>query len=119
MGFSFAEKYNKGSKFDIDTTGFEYMKLKELYSENGEEKVYGVYAVFINENDKFGKAPVFATGEEYVNIPRHMLGTCEEILKDADAIKQINDGEVGFKITQYYNEKYNKQCYGIEFLDAK
>lgn len=119
MGFSFTEKYNKGSKFDIDTTGFEYKKLRELYQENGDEKIYGVYAIFINTNDKFGDAPVFATGEEYVNIPRYMLETCRDILNDSKAVEQINNGEVGFKISQYYNEKYNKQCYGVEFIDAR
>lgn len=118
MGFSFAEKYNKGSKFDIDTTGFEYKKLKELYQENGEEKIYGVYAIFINTNDNFGEAPVFATSEEYVNIPRHMLETCREIINDNEAVKAINAGNIGFKVTEYFNDKYNKTCYGVEFLEV-
>lgn len=118
MGFSFSEKYNKGSKFDIDTTGFEYKKLKDLYDENGADAVYGLYAIFINTNDKFGDAPVFATADEYVNIPRYMLETCREILNDPEAIKNINAGNVGFKVTEYYNEKYNKDCYGVQFIDA-
>lgn len=116
---SFAEKYNRGSQFDVDTTDLEYIKPKELFLANGEDAVYGLYAIYINENDKFGKAPVYVTADNMVNIPRHMLEVSEEILNDRDAIEEIKSGSVGFKVTQYYNEKYSKQCYGIEFVDAK
>lgn len=116
---SFSAKYNRGKKFDIDTTGFEYYNAQEMFSACGGEKVYPLTAIFINDKSKYGDYPVFATDTCFVNAPSHMLDIANEILSNADDIQAINDGKVGFSIYEYTSEKYNKTAYGIKFVDIK
>lgn len=116
---SFSAKYNRGKKFDIDTTGFQYDNPADLYKAYGEEKVFPLTAIFINDKSKFGDYPVFATDKNFVNAPSHMLDIANEILSNTDDIQAINDGKVGFSIYEYTSEKYNKTAYGIKFVDIK
>ena len=44
---SFANRFNKGKKFDFNTEGLEFTSLADLYNSNGEEKVYNLKAIFI------------------------------------------------------------------------
>lgn len=113
----FANKYNKGRKFTIDTTGFDYESMADLFNKYGKEMVYPLTAIYINTKSKFGDAPVFATNECFVNAPSHMLDTAKEILADDEAIAAINNGEVGFIIYPYKAEKFNRDTFGIQFVD--
>lgn len=108
---NFAEKFNKKPLFDIDTTGFEYKKVSEL--ETG--TIYPLRGIYINKKSKFGDSPVLITDTFFVNAPAHMLDTCNEILADEESVREINRGEVGFHTYSYHNEKFNKDCYGVEF----
>lgn len=114
---SFATKYNRGKKFDIDTKGFEYVSLKELWEVCGEGTVIPLTAIYINRKGKFGKSPVFATDNCLVNIPTHMVDMCEEILSEPVNIKEINEGKVGFTIYEYHSDEYNTDFYSINFVD--
>ena len=123
---SFANKYNKGGKFDLNVKAFtDYYSLEKLYTENGKDAVYKLGAVYINKKSKFGPAPTFAVvdskftcGGYFVNIPAYMLEQANEILTDAEAIAEINGGKVGFVIETYEAGKYgNKVCYGVRFTD--
>ena len=110
-------KFNKGRKFDFDTTGFEYRSLSELYNENGANQVYPLTAMYVNSKSNFGVAPVFATTDCFVNIPSHMVDVVNQILADEEAIKAINEGKIGFVIYPYIQKKFNKTCYGVNFVD--
>lgn len=116
---SFASKYNKGSKFQIDTTGWEeYRDLKSLYKDNGAEAVYPIYGFYINKKSQYGDAPVIICDGYFVNCPKHLLDTVMDILADDNAIADINAEKVGFKIRTYEAKNYkNKKCYGVEFVD--
>lgn len=116
MAFSVAKKYNTEKIFDIDTEGFEYKSLEDLFI--SEETVYPVCAIYINTKGNFGKEPILATDECYVNLPHHMVDACMEMIKDEEAVAAINDGLVGFTIYQYHQKKYNKDCYGIRWVDV-
>lgn len=113
----FTSRFNKGRKFDVDTTNFQYESLADLYNTYGKEKVYPLTAIYINTKSKFGEAPVFATDEGFVNAPSHMLDTAKEILADDEAVADINSGKVGFEIYPYKAEKFNRDCFGINFVD--
>lgn len=113
----FSSRFNKGRKFDIDTTNFEYASLADLFNANGADMVYPLTAIYINKKSKFGDAPVFATNDCFVNAPSHMLETAMEILADDEAIADINGGKVGFEIYPYTAEKFNRDCFGINFID--
>ena len=115
----FASKYNKGGKFVINTNDFSYEKLEDLYNINGEDKVYPLTAIYINNKSKFGDSPVFATDNFFVNIPAHMLDVSYEILADDESIEAINNGEVGFTIYNYTDKKFKKECYGVKFVDIE
>lgn len=106
-----AENFNKKPLFVIDTTGFEYKKLSEL--ETG--TIYPLRGIYINKKSKFGDSPVLITDTFFVNAPAYMLDTCNEILSDEGCISEINSGGVGFHTYSYHNEKFNKDCFGIEF----
>ena len=123
---SFATKYNRGGKFELNTKAFaDYYSLEKLYKENGKDAVYKLGAIFINKKSKFGNSPTFAViddkytcGGYFVNMPAHMLDDVNAILSDAEAIAEINAGAVGFIIETYEAGKYgNKVCYGIRFTD--
>lgn len=114
---AFASRFNKSRKFDVDTTYFEYMSLEELYSNNGEGEVYPLTAIYINTKSQYGIAPVFATDVCFVNVPSHMAETVKEILADENAVAEINNGKVGFKIYLYHSDKYHRDCFGINFVD--
>ena len=116
---SFANRFNKGKKFDFNTEGLEFTSLADLYNSNGADKQYTLKAIFINTKSKFGDTPVFASPEFLVNAPMHMLDTVKEILSDNDAITAINNGEVGFTIYPYKAEKFNVDTFGIKFVDLK
>lgn len=113
----FTDKFNKGKKFNIDTTGFEYITLENLYCTHGAEMIYPLTAIYINRKGIYGDAPVFATNDCLVNIPSHMLEIAEEILSDEEAIEDINNNNIGFTIYTYHSDTYNLDCYGVNFVD--
>lgn len=115
----FSSKFNKHRLFDIDTKDFEYQSLADLFNANGRDAIYGLKAVYINTKGKFGDAPVFATDYCFVNAPSHMLETAREILRDEEAINAINNGEVGFVIYPYVATQFNRECFGINFVDIE
>lgn len=114
---SFANRFNKGKKFDFNTEGLEFTSLSDLYNGNGADAQYTLKAVFINTKSKFGDTPVFASDKFLVNAPSHLLDTVKEILSDAEAVASINNNKVGFSIYPYKSEKFNVDTFGIKFVD--
>ena len=117
-----ASRFNKARKFDVDTTGFGYKKLPELFGENGAKKVYKIAGVYINTKGKFDDAPVLAVIEGdsgyFVNLPSHLLDTANEIINDDEAVAVINTGKLGFTIYTYNSKNVKgKTLYSIEFVD--
>ena len=109
--------FNKRSKFlSVDTEGFEYKKLEELYKTYGKDEVYTVRALYINDT-KFGKSPVAVGDRCFINLPKHLVGDIEQIINDEELVEQINLGKIGFKIYEFVSRKYNKVCYGIEWVE--
>lgn len=113
---SFAAKFNKGVSFDIDTTGFTYVKLSDLYAKGGADEIHKVDGMYVFKG-QLETQPVFidAANKQLVNIPSHMTDTVKEILSDADAVTDIRNGKVGFTIREY--ESHNKKCYSVNFVD--
>jgi hypothetical protein len=117
---SFASKFNKDvRKFTLDTEGFEYYNLSDLYENNGADEVYPLFGFYINKKGNYGDAPVAYTDEYFVNLPQHMLEVVKNIMTDEEGVQDINEGKVGFKIYEYMDEKHNKKCYSIRFEDIE
>lgn len=112
---SFAKQFNRVS-FSVDTTGFEYCKLKDLYTAKTKNKVYRLDGLFVNRSP-LGLSPVFIVADlkKLVNIPSHLTETAQTILSDVDAVEQIEGGKVGF--TLYTYESHGRECYGVKFVD--
>jgi hypothetical protein len=127
MAFSFGKRFNKEKLFNVDTSEFEYYSLEDLYLESldeaegdidsANEKKYTIRGVYINTKGLYDPAPVLALDDRYVNLPAHMTGVCEEMLKDPQTIKAINAGCCGFTIYQYTQKRYDKECYSVRWCD--
>lgn len=113
MGFS---KFNKGSRFEyIDTEGYEYRKLVDLYEQYGKDTTYPIRALYLNDT-KFGKSVVAVTDGYFINLPSHTQNDVAEIISDDELVAQINAGEVSIRIHEYFSDKYNKTFYGINWV---
>lgn len=119
MAFS-ANKFNKGSKFTFKTPeGFQYNTLDVLYSQFGNEVVFPLKALYLNDKGKFGTHPVAVTDKELVDLPKHMTETVREMIADDEAVDAINNGKVGFTIYQYIDSKYKRTCYSVTWVDVQ
>lgn len=118
--FSFSKKFNTEKLFNIETEDFEYMSLEELAkaTESSEEPpVFVIRGVYINRKSLYDPAPVIALDDCYVNLPSHLLPACEEMLHDRLAIDAINAGACGFRIEKYFQKRYQRECYSVEWVD--
>ena len=114
---SFASRFNKSTgRFKLVTTGFTYRKLADCYKEFGADKVYTIGAVFINTKSAYGDSPVVSVYEGFhVNLPKHMLNDCREMMNDDNVVADINRGICGFTIYTY--PSYGKTCYSVRWVD--
>ena len=119
--FSFSKKFNSEKLFNIETDEFDYMSLEDLYKATSsleEPPVFVVRGVYINRKSLYDPAPVVALDDTYVNLPSHLLPACEEMIHDRLAVDAINQGRCGFRIEKYFQKRYNKECYSVEWVDV-
>lgn len=115
MGF--AAKYNKGGiDWEIDTEGFEFIQRGAAYKEKS-DAVHTVRGLYINTKGNYGDHPVAICDGYFIDLPENILDDVKEILKSEEDIQTIKEGKVGFKIEEYYSEKFKKTCYGIRWVD--
>lgn len=110
---SFASKRNKGYRFAIDTTDFQFYKVRDLK----DDEVYRIYGV-VNFKTKYGDSPTAILSDRFVSLPKHMSDEIFEILADADDIKAINEGLVGIKKRPYIGRD-GREYVGIDWVDIK
>ena len=131
--FSVAKRYNREKLFNIDTSDFEYYSLEDLYDMAAdvvdeakattgkdvepEDIPFTIYGIYINTRGNFDPAPVLALEDRYVNLPAHMTPVCEDMLRDGEAVKAINEGKVGITVYQYQQKRFNKTCYNVRWVD--
>ena len=114
------DKYNKGGvTFDIDIKDFTFVDLKSLSEKFSDGEVFKIDGLYINKKSEYGDAPVAILTDCFANLPQHLLGECQDMLKSSEDIEDIKAGKVGFKIEQYEKElkKGSKTCYGIRWVD--
>lgn len=120
--FNFSKKFNTQKVFNIETANFEYISLEELLhgakNDDGVPvEVFTVRGIYINNKGLYEAAPVLALDDIYVNLPSHLTEPCREMLANPQAVAEINAGHLGFKIEKYYKERYQKDCYSVEWVD--
>ena len=121
-------EYNKGSLFSVNFDNREFVSLETLYQSNP-DAIYRLSGLYINTKSKYGPRPYAAAelvrddGSIFdaflADLPMHMLGTVEEIIKDHEAIADINSGRYGFFVRQYFSKNFNKDCYSITFCELR
>lgn len=119
---SFAKFNHSPAKFDYELPkDAPYKKLEELYDKSGEtaKNTYNVRGLFISTKGKFGDHPVIVSDDFFIDCPKHMTADVREILGDNENIDAINAGKVAIEIYQYESSKYNKTCYGINWIDVE
>lgn len=111
---SVAAKYNKGGKWEVNLPqNVKYVKLKEL-----EPKEHIVRGIYFTEKGKYGKSVAVYDGEVMINLPSHMVTTCEEMVADIDAITAINSGKLGIMPYAYELSDYPGQTFwGARWVD--
>ena len=113
--FSFATKYNK-TNFGIDTKGFPYVKLSDVFKNGGADVIHSVNGIYTHTT-QLGESAVLLDAEarQLVNLPEHLNTVCKSILADAEAVQAIKEGKVGFTVYEY--EARGRKCYSIRFVD--
>lgn len=120
---SIANKYNREVKshynYEFPEPGTaHYVTLKEMYSENNPDRIFGVYGLFINNKGSYGPQPVAGSdGKLIFNLPQHLLPAIEEMRKDPEVTQAINDGKLGFKIRTYQRKGSKAVNYTVEWVD--
>ena len=115
---SFATKRNRGGiDWGVNTKDYPYVTMNEL-AEKHPDDIWTVRGVYINNKSKYGPAPCLISDGLVLNLPRHMLQTVEEILKDAQDIADIKAGRVLFRLRPYQLDGDSRTFYSIEWLDA-
>lgn len=121
MAFTSFSSFNKERLFDIDTTGFEYFKLRDLFEADGEGTEYIIRGLYIGSKSEFAEeSPIVALDDKYVNIPQFQLPEVKEMLASKFAIAAINRGEGAFKIEKYIKKMKtgSRVCYKAVWCDA-
>lgn len=110
---SLAAKLNKGSKFFYRMPeGSPYYKLEDL----DPKQDYEVKGLWINEDGKFGPSATLICDGFGVNLPRHLVQVCRDILASEDLVEGINAGVLGFRIRKASN-KAGQEFLSVEWVD--
>lgn len=119
-----ASKYNKqGNRFNYqmpEDAEFTFVKASELFELPQNEAGVIVRAMYINTKGKYDDHGVLICEDPAILIdcPNHMTDTIKEMIKDDEAVEQINAGKLGVKAYKY-DTKNAKEGYafGLEFID--
>ena len=116
-----AESLNKTNNWDIDTTDFQFISIKELIESEGRDAVYTVRGAYINPAHKakgidFAPAPIIITDGFLVNLPAFMTETIETcLLADLEAVEAVKSGKVG--MIGYKYKSHGKECFNVRFVN--
>ena len=116
MDFTKCNKNNfEKIEWNVNTKGFAFKKLSDIYSQG--IKTIQVFGFFFTKSENYGLQPI-AIGRNYlINLPTHKRDIISEMLKNADCVNAIKNGECSLKLREY-KSKYNKECYDFEFINT-
>lgn len=114
---SFARKYNKANRWNINTSGFEYKKIIDIVSADGEDVVYKVFGVMLNKG-KYGASPSVILESCFVNLPKRMADDIDAILASNEDVHDILDGKVGIEFYSYIG-KDDGTYYSANWVDLE
>ena len=111
-------QFNKNTfekiEWGVDTNGFVFKKIKDIYEETNIVQVFGFFFV---KSENYGLQPVAILKDCLLNLPTHKRDIISEMLKKPDAVNAIKNGECSLTFRQY-KSKYNKVCYDFDFINT-
>ena len=112
-------QFNKNTfekiEWNVNTEGFTFRKLSDFYNQG--TKTIQVFGFFFTKSENYGLQPVAITKDCLVNLPSHKKDVISEMLKNADCVNAIKNGECSLKLREY-KSKYNKVCYDFDFVNT-
>ena len=112
-------QYNKNTfekiEWNVNTSGFTFKKLSDFYSQG--IKTIQVFGFFFTKSENYGLQPIAITKDCLVNLPTHKKDIISDMLKNADCVNAIKNGECSLKLREY-KSKYGKLCYDFDFVDT-
>ena len=112
-------KLNKNTfekiEWNVNTNGFTFKKLSDFYNQG--IRVVPVFGFFFTKSEEYGLQPVAITKDCLVNLPKHKKDVISDMLKNADCVNAIKNGECSLKLREY-KSKYNKICYDFDFINT-
>lgn len=113
---------SRGNKFLVDTTGFEYKPLSDLFDAKKPDTVFNVYGAYIgrfySKREKKEVECCFVASDGYfISLPAHLVETVKEILADDESCEQMNISAAGLVIRPY--EKDGETFYSADFVDVE
>lgn len=112
-------KLNKNTfekiEWNVNTSGFTFKKLFDFYSQG--IKTIQVFGFFFTKSENYGLQPIAITKDCLVNLPTHKKDIISDMLKNADCVNAIKNGECSLKLREY-KSKYNKTYYDFDFINT-
>ena len=101
-------KLNKNNfekiEWNVNTNGFTFKKLSDFYNQG--IKIVPVFGFFFTKSEEYGLQPVAIAKDCLINLPKHKKDTISDMLKNADCVNAIKNGECSLKLREY-KSKYN------------
>ena len=112
-------KLNKNTfekiEWNVDTKDFTFKKLSDFY--NYGIKAVRVFGFFFTKSTEYGLQPVAIARNCLINLPKHKTDTISDMLKNADCVSAIKNGDCTLKLREY-KSKYGKTCYDFDFINT-
>ena len=112
-------KLNKNTfekiEWNVDTKDFTFKKLSDFY--NMGVKTVRVFGFFFTKSEEYGLQPVAIARNCLINLPKHKKDTISDMLKNADCVSAIKNGDCTLKLREY-KSKYGKTCYDFDFINT-
>lgn len=102
-------------EWNVNTKDFTFRKLSDLYSQD--TKLIQVFGFFFTKSENYGLQPIAITKDCLLNLPTHKKDVISDMLKNADCVNAIKNGECSLKLREY-KSKYNKICYDFDFINT-
>ena len=102
-------------EWNVNTEGFTFKKLADFFKSG--VKTIQVFGFFFVKSENFGLQPIAILKDCLLNLPTHKKDIISDMLKNADCVNAIKNGECSLKLREY-KSKYNKTCYDFDFINT-
>ena len=112
-------QFNKNNfekiEWNVNTKDFTFKKLSDFYNQG--IRAIQVFGFFFTKSENYGLQPIAITKDYLINLPTHKKDIISDMLKNADCVNAIKNGECSLKLREY-KSKYNKTCYDFDFINT-